>query len=161
MVGTYKGIMYLNPGSSAQCRDTAFITVNVFPGIKSDFSYTYDTCVAGSTLFKDLSKSNAGPVLSWLWNYGDGKTDTVQNPSHLFAKPGVLDVSLTVKDKNECVANTIKKVTWYPVPPLLIVNPRQQLDVFLPLLLSEIYPIQLIAPIKLNGILEMAESLMK
>lgn len=122
-LGTYKGIMYLNPGSSAQCRDTAFITVNVFPGIKSDFSYAYDTCVAGSTLFKDLSKSNAGPVLKWLWNYGDGKTDTVQNPSHLFAKPGVLDVSLTVKDKNECVANTIKKVTWYPVPPLLIVNP--------------------------------------
>lgn len=123
-LGTYKGMLILNPNSSSQCKDTAFILVNVFPGIKSDFSYTYDTCIAGPTTFKDLSKSNAGPVLKWDWNFGDGKTDSIRNPIHLFAKPGVLDVSLTVTDQNECKDTKVNQVTWYPVPPILLVEPN-------------------------------------
>jgi hypothetical protein len=34
---------------------------------------------------------------SWLWDFGDGQTATVQNPSHLYALPGVYNVSLTVQ----------------------------------------------------------------
>lgn len=34
---------------------------------------------------------------SWLWDFGDGQTATVQNPSHIYALPGVYNVSLTVQ----------------------------------------------------------------
>jgi PKD repeat protein len=37
-----------------------------------------------------------GPVSSWLWDFGDGSTSSVQNPSHAFAEPGNYRVSLTV-----------------------------------------------------------------
>lgn len=122
-LGSYNAALYLNPNSIGQCRDTAKITINVFPGIKADYSYTYDTCIAGPTTFKDLSKSNAGPILKWYWDYNDGKTDNIQNPIHLFAKPGSLDVALVVSDKNDCKDTAINNVIWYPVPALLIVDP--------------------------------------
>ena len=33
--------------------------------------------------------------LSWDWNFGDGETDVVQNPTHIYDQVGMFDVSLT------------------------------------------------------------------
>jgi PKD repeat protein len=33
---------------------------------------------------------------SWLWNFGDGTTSTVQNPTHIYSQPGVYTVSLSI-----------------------------------------------------------------
>ncbi|HNG90828.1 MAG TPA: hypothetical protein PK858_11510, partial [Saprospiraceae bacterium] len=66
-IGTYTGILRLNPGS--QCADSAYITVNIFPEIKADFSFDYDTCVAGPVAFTDLSTGN-GIIDRWAWTFG-------------------------------------------------------------------------------------------
>jgi len=42
--------------------------------------------------FTDLS--SGGPI-SWSWSFGDGGTDTVQNPSHTYANSGTYTVTLT------------------------------------------------------------------
>ena len=34
--------------------------------------------------------------LTWLWNFGDGNTSTLQNPNHTYATPGNYNISLTV-----------------------------------------------------------------
>ena len=36
----------------------------------------------------------------WYWEFGDGNTSTLQNPSHTYANPGTYYGTLTVK--NEC-----------------------------------------------------------
>lgn len=41
--------------------------------------------------FTDLS---AGAVAAWLWDFGDGFTDTVQNPEHVYSYAGVYTVTL-------------------------------------------------------------------
>ena len=33
-------------------------------------------------------------VTSWLWDFGDGTTSTAQNPTHVYANPGVYTISL-------------------------------------------------------------------
>jgi PKD repeat protein len=43
--------------------------------------------------FIDLSTGN--PVV-WLWDFGDGSTSTLQNPTHTYGKGGTYQVSLTV-----------------------------------------------------------------
>jgi PKD repeat protein len=43
--------------------------------------------------FIDLS---AGSPTAWLWDFGDGTTSTVQDPTHLYAAPGTYTVTLTV-----------------------------------------------------------------
>jgi len=45
-------------------------------------------------LFKDESIGIS--VKSWLWDFGDGKTSTVQDPEHIYDQPGVYMVSLTI-----------------------------------------------------------------
>ena len=46
--------------------------------------------------FTDLSTDTAGPITAWLWNFGDGGTDTIPNPTHLYTSTGDFSVSLTV-----------------------------------------------------------------
>ncbi|MDV4344097.1 PKD domain-containing protein [Methanoculleus sp. YWC-01] len=41
--------------------------------------------------------STGGPT-SWLWDFGDGNTSTVQNPVHTYESPGNYSVTLTVSN---------------------------------------------------------------
>jgi PKD repeat protein len=45
--------------------------------------------------FTDLSIPNSFPVASWQWIFGNGETDTVQNPLYTYQYPGNYTVSLT------------------------------------------------------------------
>jgi PKD repeat protein len=46
--------------------------------------------------FEDHSQ---GDPQSWVWNFGDGSTSRSQNPYHLYTKPGVYTVTLTVSNR--------------------------------------------------------------
>ncbi len=120
-VGTYFGSLILNPGTI--CSDTALIYIDIFPKVTSDFSFKYDTCVAGPVAFTDLSNSLSGPIQSWDWAFADTTTSQVRNPTHLYQNPGNFPVMLKVTDKNECSDSTTKSLKWFPVPPALIIEP--------------------------------------
>jgi len=47
--------------------------------------------------FIDLS---TGTITQWLWDFGDSRTSTEKNPSHLYRRAGTYSVSLTVKNTN-------------------------------------------------------------
>lgn len=121
--GFYTGALYLNPGKP--CADTAYIAVNIFPEINADFSFEYDTCVAGPVDFTDLSTGD-GIINRWNWNFGvPNGTSKVRNPSFLFPYPGSHPVQLRVFDRNNCSDVATKIVNWYPVPPLIIIQPSK------------------------------------
>ncbi len=50
-------------------------------------------------------------IISWNWNFGDGSSSTLQNPSHTYTTDGTYTVSLTVSDgvtnKTETKTNMI------------------------------------------------------
>jgi len=59
----------------------------------ADFSATPTTINEGETVyFTDLS---TGTPTSWLWDFGDTQTSTIQNPSHAYSTAGTYDVTLT------------------------------------------------------------------
>ena len=127
-LGTYYGELYLNPNvNTDECADTALIEVNVFPGITADFEFDYDTCVAGPVTFTDLSSSGAGPnsIVSWDWDFGDNNTSDLQHPVHTYNIPGALNVSLLIRDTNDCTGLETKVVSYFPVPQLLVVAPSE------------------------------------
>jgi PKD repeat protein len=43
-----------------------------------------------------FSDTTVGTPISWLWDFGDGITDTTQNPVHMYTEVGTYTVSLTV-----------------------------------------------------------------
>ena len=72
--------------------------ITVGSGPTADFSFTPDLGEEPLTAsFTDLSTSTDG-LVSWLWNFGDGKTSTEQNPTHTYTREGIYTVSLTVKE---------------------------------------------------------------
>ncbi|GIV32628.1 MAG: hypothetical protein KatS3mg031_0163 [Chitinophagales bacterium] len=64
-------------------------------------------CVDLTVNFTDQSSSNA-PVISWLWDFGDGTTSTLQNPSHTYTTDGVYSVSLTITNADGCIDSILK-----------------------------------------------------
>ncbi|MCC6727260.1 MAG: PKD domain-containing protein, partial [Saprospiraceae bacterium] len=125
-LGTYYGLLALNPNAQA-CADTALIQVNVYPGIDADFEFDYDTCVAGPATFTDLTLAGAGPgsIVSWDWDFGDGKQSQVQDPVHNYLIPGNFNVQLLVRDTNNCTGLATKPLPYFPVPQLLVVAPSE------------------------------------
>ena len=75
-------------------------------------------CLNSTVVFNDSSVSDGiNPIKTWIWNYGDGKTDTLTGPpfQHLYAIAGVYSVSLTVIDSSGCTNS-------YKLPVSLIVS---------------------------------------
>lgn len=124
-LGTYKATMILNkdlPGL-VECSDTASITINLYPSINADFTFDYDTCVAGPIVFKDQSVSGAGPVQKWDWNFIEGKSP-LKDPVFEFEKPGVKTTRLIVEDINQCRDTLVKFINYFPVPALVVIEPN-------------------------------------
>ena len=64
------------------------------PTISADFSATPTQGIAPMTV--SFSDASQGSVDHWLWDFGDGDTAMVQNPSHDYLVPGVYDVKLFI-----------------------------------------------------------------
>jgi PKD repeat protein len=62
--------------------------------------------------------STGGPT-TWAWNFGDGGTSNLQNPSHTYSTPGTYTVSLTVTNSNgsDTETKTGYITAQTPVPP--------------------------------------------
>ncbi len=121
-IGSYLGTLFLNRGSVG-CNDTANVRVNVFPEIKADFSFKYDTCIAGPVQFKDLSFSGSNKLTNWNWLFEPKGTSIIKDPSFDFRTPGIKPVFLQIKDINGCVDTITKDINYYPVPQLLVIDP--------------------------------------
>lgn len=66
--------------------------------VRADFGYTADST---SVTFSDSSKVKSSTAITdWYWSFGDGIVDSVQNPTHVYAKKGSYNVCLTVKGVN-------------------------------------------------------------
>lgn len=50
--------------------------------------------------FSDTSLALPYPVTSWLWDFGDGGSSTVQNPTYTYNTPGIYSVTLTTSNSN-------------------------------------------------------------
>ena len=74
----------------------------------------------GEIFFLDYSGSN-NPVTSWSWDFGDGTTSGLQNPSHIFSSTGNYTICLTMVDYGGCTSTYCE--TWYVDTAWWGVNP--------------------------------------
>ena len=71
--------------------------------------------------FTDTSIDSDGTVVSWDWDFGDGNTSNLQDPSHNYPVLGDYDVSLTVTDDDGAI-DTIEIVLSVAGPEILDIN---------------------------------------
>jgi gliding motility-associated-like protein len=99
----------------AGCKDTLnkplYIRVN---GPTADFAAAVPgSCLNSAVVFNDATVTDGTHAIQqWIWNYGDGTSDTLTAPpfQHTYAGPGVYGVSLKVTDSKGC-ADSIAKAS--------------------------------------------------
>jgi gliding motility-associated-like protein len=104
----------------ASIQDSVSITFNPPPTIVLT-SDTNAFCAPGTLQFDDQSITGnvSDPIYSWLWNFGDGSTSTLPDPSYTYSTPGTYNVTLTVTTAGGCTNNNASApyvVTAYPYP---------------------------------------------
>jgi PKD repeat protein len=91
-------ITYTVQGTTAGCSDSQTISIIVNSLPIAGFN-TVDNG-SGNIDFIDLSQNGT----SWIWNFGDGGTDNVQNPNYTYGVDGTYNVSQIVQ--NTCGSDT-------------------------------------------------------
>ena len=93
-----KPVASFSPNTNFSCKDTATIFFN-------------NTTTAGS------------PANKYLWNFGDGNTSILKNPSHFYAAPGTYTVTLTATVGSSCSATVSGTVYIGKSTPAFVIAP--------------------------------------
>jgi gliding motility-associated-like protein len=101
--GVYTVTLY---NTYSSCLDSTTQTITVNPRAVPDFTAPVTSkCEPSLTVnFQDLSVGAA----SWIWNFGDGNTSTLQNPVHTYTTYGSFAVTLIVTNVFGCTDIIIK-----------------------------------------------------
>ncbi|MBI1341460.1 MAG: PKD domain-containing protein [Terrimonas sp.] len=103
------------------CLDSVSKIIQVIPPPVTDFvAPDKNKCQPPFTVsFQDLTTGN--PV-SWFWNFGDGGTSTLQNPSHTYNSYGLFSVTLITTNSTGCSDTTTKSQYIRIVRPVITFN---------------------------------------
>lgn len=97
------------------CMDTIIQTVQVHPTPVPVFT-GQDVCQGLAVNFTNTSSISAGSITGQFWDFGNGNTSTVVEPSETFIAEGIYNVLLEVTSDQGCVASTTGPVEIYPTP---------------------------------------------
>jgi gliding motility-associated-like protein len=83
--------------------------VDVFPQPKARFDSKDSLCIGDVIDFVDNSDGIVRNITQWRWEFGDGRTSSVQNPGYLYRNPGTYTVRLFVYTSEGCISDTASK----------------------------------------------------
>ena len=96
--------------SSSVCSESItkfdFITVEGVLGV--DFTVDQNVGCEDNYIatFEELASTH---VTDWFWEFGDGNTSTLANPSHVYVNSGFYDVTLKVTNQGNCIQQLTKQ----------------------------------------------------
>jgi PKD repeat protein len=105
--------------TNAGCLDSFVFPIRISTPPIPDFS-AGTACSGVATNFTDLSSGASDTVYQWIWDFGNGDTSFVKNPSQVFAAPGNYTVKLIAISPTFCDSAISKTVTVLPSPTINI-----------------------------------------
>lgn len=111
--GVYNFVGDLKPYGCTSCNNSLRIQINDFQSLSTGAPASINTSLTPGHYAYQIpggaitsysvpmtSTSQNGTPQSWAWDFGDGTTSTLQNPTHTFARPGNYTVCLTTTFTN-------------------------------------------------------------
>ncbi len=93
----------LTATATTGCANSIVRSVNtIFAEPQAAFTSPPEVCVGSLIGFSENSNAPGSTVTKWNWDFGDGNTSTVRNPTHIYAAPGVYTVTLNVESAIGC-----------------------------------------------------------
>ncbi|MCH8318786.1 MAG: PKD domain-containing protein, partial [Bacteroidetes bacterium] len=110
-------------GNAIGCKNTMTKQVKIVDLPVANFTLNF-SCSNILTPFYDISDSVEGTIVDWVWNFGDGDSLFLQNPSHTYASGGDYLVTLIVTTDYGCkdTLSDSLSVLQSPVPDFKFVS---------------------------------------
>lgn len=118
--GTY--IVTLQTAMPGGCSQTfnPYLVVRVIP---YDPQPIYIGYLSSCRPYRVSFSTQTPDVTHYLWDFGDGSTSTLPNPTHTYAQAGTYDISLTLTIGEGCVTTLDTAITFgYSNPAIASVN---------------------------------------
>jgi gliding motility-associated-like protein len=93
--------------------------INVYGALPIFDKNKKEFCDNGEVFFINYTLNN-DPIISSVWDFGDGTTSTATDPSHIFSGAGMYIVRLTVTTQNQCISSASDTIRVYKTPELSI-----------------------------------------
>ncbi|BAS29362.1 PKD domain-containing protein [Limnochorda pilosa] len=106
--GTYEVTLTVADPWGGTDAATVAILARARPVTTFDHAPATDLTTASVIAFADSSSDEDGEIVGWEWEFGDGATSNLQNPSHQYAAPGIYHVSLVVTDDDDLSSNPVR-----------------------------------------------------
>lgn len=91
--GNYEVSLFTTDSSGCTYLYSEIINVQYYEELHANFSYIVDP---GNPLLFHFTDNSSGNIITWNWDFGDGTTSGLQNPSHQYQTEGQYNVCLTV-----------------------------------------------------------------
>lgn len=91
-----EAVGYIQSNADTSVAQAAYSVAGTIPPT-ADFTTATTSSCTGQISFADAST----PATSWAWNFGDGNTSTLQNPTHTYTANGTYNVSLTITENGQ------------------------------------------------------------
>ncbi len=116
--GTYKVTLTVTDEYGKTDSTYKYITVkNVAP--RADFVFSpSNPSILDNVHFSDASTDSDGYIASWHWDFGDGYTSNLKNPTHKYSQKKTYKVILTVTDDDGAKSNITKQITVINLHPI-------------------------------------------
>jgi PKD repeat protein len=101
-------------GERARATSASSTTIDIQVNQPPQASFTYspsNPSIADEIHFTDGSQDLDGQLTACLWNFGDGHTSTLTNPTHKYETADICTIELTVTDDKGATDTTSQTIT--------------------------------------------------
>jgi PKD repeat protein len=105
----------LTVNTNIGCVNTHTTQLHVFENPDADYLIS-NNCSEKVSQFTDLTNISGSNIISWLWDFGDGITSNIQNPTHIYNISGIYTINLTVTSGEGCTDEITRQELIYKTP---------------------------------------------
>ncbi|HET6226411.1 MAG TPA: PKD domain-containing protein [Bacteroidia bacterium] len=126
VIGDGDGFIYMVATANG-CHDTAKIPLVVSAPPTANFTFDNNNKCAGTVITFTNTSTSAATYATYLWDFGDGNTSTLKNPTHAYALSGSYNVKLTTMNSPNCEnVSPTKSITVAAAPEADFTFPANQ-----------------------------------
>lgn len=108
--GVYPIRLIANDSLSCNGSDTTIKFITVYEPPQASFTFSNVSC-NNQVNFQNTSQQGGGLLNVFDWDFGDGDSSSLSNPSHLYLNPGTYPVQFMVSDVNGCTDTIIQNIS--------------------------------------------------